>query len=160
MVCTLFGGSSYECKKAVGGIQNCCEQPTSVNFVDYITMTFKVYMADSAMMSLNREMQPSFVGAYQDLHNSAVEIVKQGLSPVTKPLTSYAENISGAVKNFFQPLTAAIDEIKKKISPSYSRYDQHNASEDGHSKLGRAPPVLPKVLLNWQRSRPIKFQRL
>lgn len=116
VVCTLFGGSSYECKKAVGGIQNCCEQPTSVNFVDYITMTFKVYMADSAMMSLNREMQPSFVGAYQDLHNSAVEIVKQGLSPVTKPLTSYAENISGAVKNFFQPLTAAIDEIKKKIS--------------------------------------------
>src|SRR5699024_745405 len=55
-------------------------------------------------------------GAYQDLHNSAVEIVKQCLSPVTKPLTSYAENISGAVKNFFQPLTAAIDEIKKKIS--------------------------------------------
>lgn len=116
VVCTLFGGSGFECKKAVGGIQNCCEQPTSVNFVDYITMTFKVYLADSAMMSLNREMQPSFVGAYQDLHNSAVEIVKQGLSPVTKPLTSYAENISGAVKNFFQPLTAAIDEIKKKIS--------------------------------------------
>ena len=39
VVCTLFGGSGFECKKAVGGIQNCCEQPTSVNFVDYITMT-------------------------------------------------------------------------------------------------------------------------
>ena len=84
------------------------------------------------MMSLNREMQPSFVGAYQDLHNSAVEIVKQGLSPVTKPLTSYAENISGAVKNFFQPMTAAIE----KDFSSYSRYDQLNASEDGHSSWG------------------------
>lgn len=116
VVCTLFGGSGFECKKAVGGIQNCCEQPTSVNFVDYITMTFKVYMADSAMMSLNREMQPSFVGAYQDLHNSAVEIVKQGLSPVTKPLTSHIENISGTVKNFFEPVTKVVETVQKEIT--------------------------------------------
>ena len=116
VVCTLFGGSGFECKKAVGGIQNCCEQPTSVNFVDYITMTFKVYLADSAMMSLNREIQPSFVGAYQDLHNSAVEIVKQGLSPVTKPLTSHIENISGTVKNFFEPVTKVVETVQKEIT--------------------------------------------
>ena len=73
-------------------------------------------MADSAMMSLNREMQPSFVGAYQDLHNSAVEIVKQGLSPVTKPLTSHIENISGTVKNFFEPVTKVVETVQKEIT--------------------------------------------
>ena len=73
-------------------------------------------MADSAMMSLNREMHPSFVGAYQDLHNSAVEIVKQGLSPVTKPLTSHIENISGTVKNFFEPVTKVVETVQKEIT--------------------------------------------
>lgn len=116
VICSLFGGGKFECKKAVGGIQNCCDQPTSVNFVDYLVMTFAIYKADSAMMSLNAEKAPSFVGAYQELHTTVADVVSQGLSPVTKPLVSYAENISGTVKNFFEPVTQMIDTLKKEIA--------------------------------------------
>lgn len=115
VVCSLFGGDKFECKKAVGGIQNCCEQPTSVNFVDYITMSFKLYMADSAMMSLENKSSISIVSAYQDLHNAAVSVVKEGMTTVSKPLVNYAENIAGTVKEFFEPVNTLIDTIKSQI---------------------------------------------
>ena len=36
--CTVFGGEPGECKKAVGGMQNCCEPVPGVGLSDYITL--------------------------------------------------------------------------------------------------------------------------
>ena len=40
--CNVFGGTDYECKKALGGWQNCCDQPISTSLSDYIELTVNV----------------------------------------------------------------------------------------------------------------------
>jgi conjugal transfer mating pair stabilization protein TraN len=48
--CTAFTGTPMECKKAVGGVVNCCEKPDNVSLGDYIqliVMTDRVAMAES-----------------------------------------------------------------------------------------------------------------
>lgn len=40
--CTIFSGEPYECKRAVGGIVDCCETPGGVSLADYITLIYKL----------------------------------------------------------------------------------------------------------------------
>ena len=120
VTCTLFAGENMTCKVAVGGIQDCCDVPTSVNLTDYITMTFKLYMADSAMMSIDKslvygETLSSVVGAYQGWHNAAVDVVKEGMSPITEPLANFVGNISGEVGTFFSSIKVYIQGVKNYI---------------------------------------------
>lgn len=120
VTCTLFAGENMTCKVAVGGIQDCCDVPTSVNLTDYITMTFKLYMADSAMMSIDTryvygETLSSVVGAYQGWHNAAVDVVKEGMSAVSEPLTGFVGNIAGEVGTFFSSVKVIINGIKNFI---------------------------------------------
>ncbi|MBI3902026.1 MAG: conjugal transfer protein TraN [Nitrosomonadales bacterium] len=41
--CEIFKGKDYTCKKAVGGIQNCCDKPMGVSLVSYIQGTMKAW---------------------------------------------------------------------------------------------------------------------
>ncbi|WP_337240029.1 conjugal transfer protein TraN, partial [Proteus faecis] len=51
--CTVFKGNAGQCKKAVGGIVDCCEKPSGVSLSDYITMIVAVNKLDTAVMAMN-----------------------------------------------------------------------------------------------------------
>lgn len=38
--CTIFSGEAYECKKALGGYQDCCVNPGGPGLAEYITMLY------------------------------------------------------------------------------------------------------------------------
>lgn len=109
VTCDVFSGSPLECKIAVGGVQDCCDVPTNTSAGTYINALFAMGKLDSALMSLDNTN--IIKGAYQTLR----EPVAQTVSEVTKPFTSYAENVSGSVTEFFEPVTAFVDELKQQI---------------------------------------------
>lgn len=107
--CRVFAGSPYECKIAVGGVQDCCDVPTNTSPGTYLQALFAMGKLDTSLMALDNGNV--IKGAYQTLREPIADTV----STVTKPFTSYAENISGEVTEFFQPVNTYIDELKQKI---------------------------------------------
>lgn len=108
--CTLFSGKDYNCKVAVGGVQNCCEKPNNISVADYIRTLFVFYQADSAVMALENQ-SGTLIGSYQELHNAVGEVINQGFSQVTKPFVSYIENISGAVSEYTTPVSEMVNQV-------------------------------------------------
>ncbi|GMQ49662.1 conjugal transfer protein TraN [Vibrio sp. 10N] len=47
VTCELFRGEAMECKIAVGGMQNCCENPVAVSLSDYISLTRSMMSMDA-----------------------------------------------------------------------------------------------------------------
>ncbi|MCK7472150.1 MAG: conjugal transfer protein TraN [Desulfomicrobium escambiense] len=52
--CAVFKGEALECKRAVGGIVNCCERPDGVSLGLYLQLMFSVAKLDSVTMSLGQ----------------------------------------------------------------------------------------------------------
>lgn len=65
--CALFAGNAQTCKRAVGGLVNCCEQPGGVSLGDYLRLIMAVRNVDAAMMSLDTANQMR--GAWELLRN-------------------------------------------------------------------------------------------
>lgn len=90
--CEVFKGTAGECKKAVGGVVDCCEAPAGINLGDYLTMIMTVPKIDSGIMSLEGTSADAVFGAYNTLREPVVE----SWSSITQPFTSRLENASGA----------------------------------------------------------------
>lgn len=104
--CEVFAGEPMECSialddsvsNAVGFTQNCCDMPTGISLVDYMRLVMAVPKIDAAIVGLGQENLLS--GAYQGLRNP----VMSGWTEVTKPFTSFTENVSGYVDTMTQPI--------------------------------------------------------
>lgn len=112
--CKAFGGNEGECKVAVGGAQDCCEKPSGLSMGDYLTLMMSVPKLDGAITAI--EGESAIKGAYQAIRDPVVN----GWTEITKPFTSYMENITGAIDNFTKPITdlakEAIQALKDEIS--------------------------------------------
>lgn len=109
VTCEVFSGNQLECKTAVGGVQDCCDVPTNTSPATYISALFQIAKLDSSLMALDNGN--AVKGAYQTLREPIVKTV----SNVTEPFTSHAENISGSVSEFFEPVTTFVDNLKQQI---------------------------------------------
>lgn len=107
--CEVFSGQPYTCKIAVGGVQDCCDVPTNTSPGTYIAAMFQMSKLDTSLMAL--EDGSILKGTYQTLREPIVNTV----SKVTEPFASHAENISGSVTEFFDPVTTFVDELKQQI---------------------------------------------
>lgn len=107
--CKVFSGKPLTCKIAIGGAQDCCDVPTGASSTDYIMALYQIYKLNSSLMAIQNGN--AAVGAYQTI----AAPINQTLSTVTKPFTSYIENISGTVTDFFEPVEIFMDELKEKI---------------------------------------------
>lgn len=105
VICSAFAGKKGECKIAVGGVQDCCEKPTNISLSDYLTLIMAVPKLDGAVMSL--DTGNIVKGAYQVIRDPAL----QEWSEITKPFTSYVENLSGSVETFTQPIEQFVDQF-------------------------------------------------
>ena len=51
--CAVFEGEALECKKAVGGIVNCCEEPDGIGLGSYIAMLLAMKKLDAAILGID-----------------------------------------------------------------------------------------------------------
>lgn len=105
--CSAFGGEAGECKIAVGGVQDCCEKPSNVSLADYLRMIRMVPKMDGAVLALEGGSADVVASAYKTIRDPVVN----SFSEVTKPFTGYMDNVSGAVSDFFSPLTELKDQL-------------------------------------------------
>ncbi|MBB3105166.1 conjugal transfer mating pair stabilization protein TraN [Azomonas macrocytogenes] len=106
--CTIFKGNDGECKKAVGGVVNCCQKPDNVSFADYLTMIMAMPKLDTAIMSLDQTN--SIRSSYQLLRDP----ITQGWDQLKQPFANYADNISGAVDTVSQTYNGIIQSLENK----------------------------------------------
>lgn len=103
--CTAFTGEAGECKVAVGGVSDCCEKPSNIGMSEYLSMIMAVPKLDAAIGSLSDT----------NIIKSSYQVIRQPVmdswSVVTDPFTSHMDNISGAVTEFFEPVTALKDQL-------------------------------------------------
>lgn len=69
--CALFKGEPMECKKAVGGWVNCCENPGGISLADYVNLTIKTYSLMEA--TGNFEMTKPVYGAWNQLKQPIID---------------------------------------------------------------------------------------
>ena len=69
--CSIFGGESYKCKKALGGYVNCCEEIDAVSLVDYIRL---------AQYSFNIVTAEKIAGYWENPVSPAWEVIDSSIS--------------------------------------------------------------------------------
>jgi conjugal transfer mating pair stabilization protein TraN len=69
--CQVFRGNARTCKRAVGGLVNCCNQPGGVSLGDYLRLIMAVRSVDGAVMSLDNANV--LRGAWETLRSPVVD---------------------------------------------------------------------------------------
>jgi conjugal transfer mating pair stabilization protein TraN len=87
--CVVFSGEAMECKKAVGGIVNCCTTPDGISLADYLALVFAMGKLDNALMGL--DTGNTLRGSWETLRSP----VASAWSEVTRSFTSVANNLMG-----------------------------------------------------------------
>ena len=87
--CVVFAGEALECKKAVGGIVNCCTTPNGISLADYLSLVFAIGKVDNALLGLDKGN--ALRGSWETLRDPVVDT----WSAVTERFTSVANNLMG-----------------------------------------------------------------
>lgn len=109
--CYVFPGEHLECKKAVGGIVNCCEKPEGISLADYITVIMAAPKLNNALTYLGTVGADGGVNAFGSAYQALKDPIMQGFDTISKPFTNAIDNISGV----FEPISEAIDVVKGAI---------------------------------------------
>ncbi|MBW5414830.1 conjugal transfer mating pair stabilization protein TraN [Pseudomonas sp. MAG002Y] len=110
--CEIFKAEPGECKKAIGGSVDCCEQPTNVSVGDYLALVLAVPKIDSALMSIKSH---SALGSIQSSYAALRNPVVNTFQPITKPFTSFYDGIIGlkdkAIETVQKQLASQLDKL-------------------------------------------------
>lgn len=124
VVCTVFGGEAGECKRAVGGVSDCCEPQPGIGIGTYISMIKGMADLDSSLVDLSKaEGAP---GMMKDLAGQYVEFTQPVKDLITQPqwfkdtFGTFIDNISGAVKAVKETATKFVDDLVNKITEKCS----------------------------------------
>ena len=110
--CTVFGGEPGECKKAVGGMQNCCEPVPGIGLNEYIALikvSAKVNSAANSIAetgSMAGTLAGDLAGQWVSLKGEAASVIKEGLSWISDDFASAFDNIGGFVTDVFGDSTS------------------------------------------------------
>jgi len=89
--CVVFAGEAAECKRAVGGIVNCCKTPGTTNLSDYLDLVIGMSKIDHALLAMDH--QNVVRGAWETLRGP----VASTWSAVQETFTSAANTLMGNV---------------------------------------------------------------
>ncbi len=117
-MCEIFTGEAYDCKKAVGNIQNCCVKPSGVSIVQYMA---------AAYVTWNAVKTTETVAQLQAMGNAAMGSISSFASTVapdvTKALKTAYESIVGpsaapgaAASSLTQPIYQAVGNMLNSLS--------------------------------------------
>jgi conjugal transfer mating pair stabilization protein TraN len=116
--CVVFSGEAMECKKAVGGIVNCCTTPDGISLADYISLVFAVGKLDNALMGLDQSN--ALRGSWETLRQPVAFV----WSEVTRSFTSAANNLMGKTAADATDATArlSLDAFKQAVMQETARW--------------------------------------
>lgn len=89
--CKIFKGQGYTCKKAVGGVVDCCVEPAGVSLSQYLELLYAGYKMMSAEKWIGGIENPIY-GSWQALKEGA----SSGWSEISKTFTDGWESASAA----------------------------------------------------------------
>jgi conjugal transfer mating pair stabilization protein TraN len=109
--CKIFKGDKMECKKAVGGMVDCCKKPGTTNFKDYIQflrLSMKLSDRTGQLFDTFPGLPSGGWSAFQDLTSSAGQM----WSKLKEPFVKGWEGFTGKV------IPSAMEETLKSFSIS------------------------------------------
>lgn len=134
--CTVFPGKAGDCKKAMGGIVNCCEKPEEVSLSDYISLIMALPKMDAGLVWLS-EKGYSIGSSYVSLRTGVVE----GFTEISEPFVSATDNITGvfdtvsesigAVKEYFK------DAVQEMLTGVFESVGYSGAAGSGGAAAGQ-----------------------
>jgi conjugal transfer mating pair stabilization protein TraN len=95
--CIVFRGNARTCKRAVGGLVNCCNQPGGVSLGDYLRLIMNVRSVDSAVMTL--EAGGALRGAWETLRNPIVDAYSSAQELWTSTVNSVTGRTAAAASD-------------------------------------------------------------
>lgn len=95
--CQIFGGEPMECKKALGGYQNCCDVPVGVGLADYLKLTMASYdLAKKLQLGEHlANIGMDVPGAWSAVRNFATQTWRTVTQPFTSAWGSLAQSYGG-----------------------------------------------------------------
>lgn len=133
--CTVFAGEDAECKKAVGGIVNCCEKPDGISLADYIGLVLAVPKLDTAIMSIGKDSSLKIIkSGYEALREPIVGAFQE----ISKPFTGLLDNVTGAIDSVKGAIDGVLDKLKEKMVDMFNQVFGNVATETGAGAAGGA----------------------
>lgn len=115
-LCAVFNGQGYECKKAVGGIVDCCQSPGGVSLAQYMDLLFAMNKLDNAVMAMDANSMVR--GSWEVLREPVVD----AWSTASNWFSSAWNSISGS--------TSAVSDVALDSTVSSFKQDLVNASAE------------------------------
>lgn len=100
--CTLFSGKPMKCKKALGGYQDCCENPGTASLAEFLLLLYKVGKSTGATAAIG--LDGAVVGAWKAISEPVVNALPD---VITNYFTSVPENVAGGAASTSFANTAA-----------------------------------------------------
>lgn len=145
--CTVFGGTEGFCKIAVGGWQDCCENPGSGPGVgEYIAMLMSASSAHQATMELNKLVMDNgatglaadLAGQYAETATEVANVMKSGMSYLGDAFASVVDNIYGALDYLIAPFRWFKQMIMDKVKEYATKLLTKILSECGFGGVASA----------------------
>jgi conjugal transfer mating pair stabilization protein TraN len=109
--CVVFPGEARECKRAVGGIVNCCKTPGNASLGDYMDLVFAMSKINNAILGM--DSSSAVRGAWETLSGP----ISDAYSAVTEQFTSAANTLMGQTGSTASEsaLKAALSEATQQL---------------------------------------------
>ena len=115
--CTLFKGEAIQCKTAMGGWVDCCNQPVNVSWIQYLQLTYYTLKVADAV-----SIEAGLFEQGKGIFDMGSELMTNAIDAITKPamsaLDSLTGNAGGAVAEQVSDfgISAVIDETIAKLT--------------------------------------------
>ncbi|NVP01927.1 conjugal transfer protein TraN [Photobacterium damselae subsp. damselae] len=103
--CTLFPAEAAYCKKAVGGIQNCCDNPAPTSLGDYINLTKTMLQLDGLTAEL--ELIGDYTGVWQPAKDYVTGMFDDLAAKLSETVFSSSADVASGQVVAAEPITMA-----------------------------------------------------
>lgn len=138
--CQIFKGNSSNCKKAMFGVVDCCNQPTGVNYLDYIALSY----ASTDLMD-RFDSTRAVLGQAKGIWNDVTQPISNAATSVWDSISTTASTAFNTVRDSLVSSNAAATTAESALTGAVS----NAKSIDTLSFLGNMKETLTKNVAQW-----------
>lgn len=141
--CVIFKGHSSDCKKAMFGVVDCCNQPTGVSYLDYIRLSYA-----SVELMDRFETTRNVLGQAKGLWNSATQPIKDTAATVWDSISTTASTAFNTIRDSIVSSNAAAASAESAVTGAVT----NAKSIDSLSFFTGMKDKLTSSVVNWASS--------
>lgn len=133
--CKMFAGEPGECKMAVGGTADCCENPETISWVDYMKLMSSLYKIDGMIGSI-MGVDSMTASAYAAMPGSGAitSAAKNAVRPFTNAYDAARDWFQDTVEKALEELLAQAKQwVKEQFGDQAANYATSEAATSGGS---------------------------